>query len=265
MFLQVPEASVEKMYHLDLGPEDVSGARTALLPGDPGRVPRIASAFGGEIQELAWKREFRTCALHVGAEAILVTSTGIGGPSTAIAVEELAKLGVRTFLRVGTTGAIQRDIAIGDVVITTGSVRLDGASSHYAPIEFPAVAHHEIVDALVRGARTEGIPSHTGVTASSDTFYPGQERSDSYSMYVLRRLQGQTEELRRLHVLNYEMESATLLTMCAALGLRAGCVSGVVDRWGEEEQITPEASALAQDNVIRVAVTAVRALALGHG
>ncbi len=190
---------------------------------------------------------------------MLVTSTGIGGSSTSIAVEELAQLGVRTFLRVGTAGAIQDRIAIGDVVITAGSVRLDGASEHYAPLEYPAVAHHAVVRALVDTAEEHGVNYHVGVTASSATFYPGEERSDSYSGYVLRRFQGATEEWRRLHVLNYEMESATLLTMCSALGLRAGCVTGVVNRAGGE-RIREDELARGESAAIEVAVGAIRRL-----
>jgi len=102
-------------------------------------------------------------------------------PSASIAIDELAQLGVRTFLRVGTTGAIQEDLDVGAVVITTGAVRLDGASTHYAPIEYPAVAHPDVVQAAAAAAAALGVPYRTGVSASCDTFYPGQERYDSYS------------------------------------------------------------------------------------
>jgi uridine phosphorylase len=188
-----------------------------------------------------------------------VTSTGIGGPSTSIAVEELAHLGVRTFLRVGTTGAIQPEIAIGDVIVTAGAVRLDGASTHYAPLEYPAVAHHEILRALVDAADEIGCSYHVGVTASSATFYPGEQRHDSFSGYVLRRFQGATEEWRRLHVLNYEMESATLLTMCSAMGLRAGCLTGVVNVVGGEAICESELGR-GEQSAIGVAVAGLRRL-----
>ena len=115
-----------------------SGTRRtlAILPGDPGRVSKIASHFA-EPSPLASNREFTSYLALVGDVPIVVCSTGIGGPSTSIAVEELAQLGVRTFLRVGTTGAIQPDIAVGDVIVTTGSVRMDGASPHFAPSSIP--------------------------------------------------------------------------------------------------------------------------------
>lgn len=250
---------MEKVYHLHLDAESVGGATYALLPGDPARVEKIARAFDPRAREVAYRREFRTFLGVLEDRPLLVTSTGIGGPATSIAVEELARLGLRTFLRVGTTGAIQPHIAVGDVIVTTGAVRLDGASTHYAPIEYPAVAHHAVVEALAQAAEALGCPYHVGVTASSATFYPGEERHDSYSGYVLRRFQGATEEWRRLHVLNYEMESATLLTMCSTMGLRGGCVTGVVNRVGGDA-IGESDLARGEDSAIQVAVAAVRRL-----
>lgn len=257
-----------KVYHLDLSRNILKGAKLALLPGDPFRVPKIAAQIevrgGKKTVELAWKREYRTFLGEIGGKKILVTSTGIGGPSTSIAVEELAKLGVRTFLRVGTTGAIQPTIAIGDLVITSGSVRLDGASKDYAPIEYPAVPHPQVLIALIEAARAherEGIRTHVGITASSDTFYAGEERTDGFSRYLLRRHRGLIEEMERLQVLNIEMESATLLTMCAALGLKAGVITGVVNRRRKkEEKITAERLRAGEENVIRVALTAAERL-----
>ncbi|NKE73241.1 uridine phosphorylase [Candidatus Manganitrophus noduliformans] len=256
------------VYHLDLSRSMLKGAALALLPGDPFRVPKIAAQIearsGEKAVELAWKREYRSFLGTLAGEKVLVTSTGIGGPSTSIAVEELAKLGVRIFLRVGTAGAIQPGMNIGDLVVTTASVRLDGASTHYAPIEYPAVSHPEVLIALIDAARRherEGISTHVGITASSDTFYAGEERTDGFSHYLLRRLRGLTEEMKRLHVLNFEMESATLLTMCAALGLKGGVITGVVNRRRKkEEKITPERLRAGEENVIRVALTAAERL-----
>ena len=152
---------------------------------------------------------------------MIVCSTGIGGPSTSIAVEELAQLGVRTFLRIGTTGAIQPHINVGDVLVTTASVRLDGASLHFAPMEFPAVADFACTTALVEAAKSIGATTHIGVTASSDTFYPG-ERYDTFSGRVVSRFKGSMEEWQAMGVMNYEMESATLLTMCASRACAPG-------------------------------------------
>lgn len=245
-----------RVYHLSLTEEQIAGARIALLPGDPARVEKIARTQPIEdARFITCHREFCTWVGLIKNIPIVVTSTGIGGPSTAIAVEELALLGVRTFLRVGTTGAIQHCINIGDVVITTGAVRLDGASTHYAPLEYPAVAHHSLVPALIQAARELKIPHHVGITCSSATFYPGEERTDSFSQYIPKNLRGTQDEWRHLHVLNYEMEAATLFTMCSALGLRAGCVSGVADT-PTRKQISPENLQLAEQNAITVAVKA---------
>jgi len=138
---------MKSVYHLHLTDDQIEGAKIALLPGDPARVEKIArTAPLEQARFLASKREFTTWIGYIGETPVLTTSTGIGGPSTSIAV--LAQLGVKIFIRVGTTGAIQP--YIGDVVITTGAVRLEGASTHYAPIEYPAVADHEIVRALPR-------------------------------------------------------------------------------------------------------------------
>jgi len=253
-----------KGYHLDFTRRDIEGTKIALLPGDPFRVPEVATAiqeiYGGVVKELAWNREFRTFLCSFDTISIVVTSTGIGGPSASIAIEELAMVGIDTFIRVGTTGAIQEHIAIGDVIITAGSVRLDGASTHYAPIEYPAVAHYEIVNALIAGAEAAAITYHVGVTASSDTFYPGQERYDSFSHYVSAKFRGSLNEWRILHVLNFEMESSTLLTLTASMGLRGGCVSGVLCNRVSDERITEDTVRAGEGNAIAVAVASLRNL-----
>ena len=249
------------VYHLNIDSGQLEGATVALLPGDPGRVQALALTPPFERgRELANKREYRTWIAYMGGVPVLVTSTGIGGPSASIAIDELAQLGVRTFLRVGTTGAIQPDIDVGDVVVTTGAVRLDGASTHYAPVEYPAVAHYALVNAALDAGRDAGVTCHAGVSASCDTFYPGQERYDSFSQYVPRRFQGATEEWRRLHVLNYEMESSTVLTLCAAMGLRGGCVAGVVVNRARSEHVTKEDLARGEHHGVLVAVGAIARL-----
>jgi uridine phosphorylase len=249
------------VYHLALDTGMIEGATIALLPGDPGRVPQIArtAPFEG-ARELASKREYRTWIAHAGGVPVLVTSTGIGGPSASIAIDELAQLGVRTFLRVGTTGAIQADVPVGTAIVATGAVRLDGASTQYAPIEYPAVAHYALVQALVDAARALNVPFRAGVSCTTDTFYPGQERFDSFSGYVPRRFQGSTEEWRRLGVLNYEMEAATVLTLASAMGLRGGCVAGVVVNRALSETVTPADLELGERNGVAVAARAVALL-----
>jgi uridine phosphorylase len=253
--------SLRSVYHLGLDDTALEGAAVAVLPGDPGRVEGIAKTPPFDrARELAYKREYRSWLAYCHGTPVIVTSTGIGGPSASIAIDELAQLGVRTFLRVGTTGAIQPDLEIGTVIVTTGAVRLDGASTHYAPIEYPAVAHPDVVEAARAAARDLGVPHRAGVSASCDTFYPGQERYDSYSGYVPRRFQGITEEWRRLHVLNYEMESSTVLTLTAAMGLRGGCVAGVVVNRTRTESVTKEGLEAGESNAVRVAAAAVARL-----
>lgn len=247
------------VFHLGLTRDRLHGAALAILPGDPGRVPKIAEHFQNATH-LASNREFTSYLGDCNGVPLIVCSTGIGGPSTSIAVEELAQLGVRTFLRVGTTGAIQPGIAVADVIVTTASVRLDGASLHFAPLEYPAVAHFDCVSALVSAARDAGITSHVGVTAASDTFYPGQERYDTVSGYVRRALQGSREEWAALHVLNYEMESATLFTQCAVNGWRSGMVAGVLVNRTQQEIPDPSVHAQVERNAVDVVVRAAASL-----
>lgn len=254
---------MKHVYHLDLNNEIIQDAKIALLPGDPFRSQVIAETisgiYGTHNKQLAWKREFCTYLAEMKGKRLLITSTGIGGPSASIAIDELAQLGIGAFIRVGTTGAIQDHINIGDVIITSGSVRLDGASTHYAPIEYPAVAHYEVLNALIGGAKKAKVRYHVGVTASSDTFYPGEERYDSFTTYVLRRFQGATKEWQKLHVLNYEMESSTILTLTASMGLKGGCITGVINQGGTGK-ITKESLKVGEENAIRVAIAAVEYL-----
>ena len=209
------------VFHLGLTKNDLQGATLAIVPGDPKRVEKIAKLMDNPVH-LASLREYTSWRGEIDGKAVIVCSTGIGGPSTSIAVEELAQLGIRTFLRIGTTGAIQEHINVGDILVTTAAVRLDGASLHFAPMEFPAVSDFECMNALYKAAKDNGSTVHVGVTASSDTFYPGQERYDTYTGRVVRRFKGSMKEWQEMGVMNYEMESATLLTMCASQGSRAG-------------------------------------------
>jgi len=250
------------VYHLGLAKEQIKNASYAFLPGDPFRCPIIAQKLDKNYGEISWKREYRSCLGELSGVKVLVTSTGIGGSSTSIAIDELASLGIKTFIRIGTTGSIQKRIKAGDVIITTGAVRLDGTSTHYAPIEYPAVADFEITSALVEAAENLRIKYHLGITASSATFYPGQERYDSFSKYVIKKFQGSLKEWQRLNVLNYEMESSTLLTMCSALGLKAGSIAGVVVERTKEENIERKVVKKAEKNAVRVAIKGMQLLIL---
>ncbi|MDD1795727.1 uridine phosphorylase [Enterovibrio makurazakiensis] len=247
----------QTVFHLGVNASDLEGATLAIIPGDPARVEKIAALMDSP-KFLASHREYTLFLGKLEGQSVVVCSTGIGGPSTSIAVEELAQLGVRTFLRVGTTGAIQPHINVGDMIVTTGSVRLDGASTHFAPLEFPAVADFDVATAMKSAADASGAEVHTGVTASSDTFYPGQERYDTFSGRVVKRFQGSMKEWQDMGVLNFEMESATLLTMCASSGLKAGCVAGVIINRTQKE--IPDQATMAETEArsIKVVVESAR-------
>ncbi|MGC8779179.1 MAG: nucleoside phosphorylase, partial [Candidatus Caldatribacteriaceae bacterium] len=160
-------------------------------------------------------------------------------------------------LRVGTCGAIQEHIAIGDLVISEGAVRMDGVSCHYAPLAYPACADFELVQHLKRACEDLKYRYHIGVTCSSATFYPGQERYDTFTGYVLKEFQGSLEEWRRLRVLNYEMETATLFTMARVFGLRAGAICGVLVNRTREERVSPEVVNEVEEKLVRVTGRAV--------
>lgn len=247
------------VFHLGLKKSDLQGATVAIVPGDPNRVEKIARLMNNPVH-LASLREFTSWRGELDGKAVIICSTGIGGPSTSIAVEELAQLGIRTFLRIGTTGAIQENINVGDVLVTTASVRLDGASQHFAPIEYPAVADFTCTNALYDAAKEAGATVHVGVTASSDTFYPGQERYDTYTGRVIRHFKGSMKEWQELGVMNYEMESATLLTMCSSQGLRAGMVAGVIVNRTQQEIPNEELLKKTEGHVLGIVVEAARRL-----
>ena len=163
-------------------------------------------------------------------------------------------------MRVGTTGAIQSHIRPGDVIVSTAAVRLDGASHHFAPPEYPAVADFATTTALVEAANASGDGVHVGITASSDTFYPGQERYDTASGHVIPRFRGSSAEWQALGVLNYEMESATLFTMCATNGWAAGCVAGVLVNRHDQEIPDPAVHESVESRAVEVVVDAARRL-----
>ncbi len=249
---------MSEVFHLGLTKAMLDSAKIAIVPGAPERVERIARLLD-RPHKLASTREFTSWLGYIEDKAVVVCSTGIGGPSVSIAVEELAQLGVRTFLRVGTTGAIQPHINVGDLLVTTGAVRLDGASLHFAPICYPAVADFDCTAALYKVAQ-ESSAAHIGITASSDTFYPGQERYDTYTGKIWKDYQGRLKQWQELHVMNFEMESATLFTMCSALGLRAGMISGVIVNRTQQEIPNEETIHSTEQKAVEAVVKAVALL-----
>lgn len=204
-------------YHIKMRQGDVG--RYVLLPGDPGRVPIIASFFD-EAREVAHNREHRTFTGTVDGVPVSVTSTGIGGPSTAIAVEELAHIGADTFIRVGTSGLMQPDtMTSGDLVVVSGAVRDEGTASHYMPLAFPAVADLDVVACLREACQAMGVGHHVGFSHSKDSFYAEMEPE---RMPLADELQKRWRAWVMGGVMCSEMEAATLFVLCNVLGKRAG-------------------------------------------
>lgn len=233
-------AQDEILYHVGLSHAMLQGAQYALLPGDPGRVQGIAQCLDSP-QPLTAHREYTSWLAEAAGQKVLVCSTGMGGPSVAICLEELARLGVKNFIRVGTTGAIQPQIELGDIIVNNAAVRFEGTSTHYAPINFPAVASLRLTNALANAARGLKAPCHVGISVSSDTFWPGQERYDSFSSYVCNAMRGTLKEWQALGALNYEMETAALFVVAQALGLQAASVCGVIAKRTQSEAVAPPA------------------------
>ncbi len=225
------------MYHTGLTKCRIEGASYAILPGDPGRVAGLARALDEDAYFLETHRDYTSWLAHVNGEAVLVMSTGMGGPCVTFAVEELARLGVKTFIRVGTTGSMQEELELGDLVINRASVRMDGASKAYAPAEYPAAADMGVTLALAKAAEILHVPHQVGVSVSTDSFWPGQERYDSFSGYVRKAYQGTLADYRAMGCTNFEMENATLFTLASLFGLRAGSVCGVVAKRTDSESI----------------------------
>ena len=246
------ERSVQ--FHIQCGRGEVG--KYCILPGDPGRCGAIARYLDGAAH-LRTNREYEIWNGTLLGEPVSVVSTGIGGPSAAIAMEELANLGAHTFVRVGTCGGIALKVRSGDVVVATGAVRMEGTSREYAPLEWPAVPDLQVTCALTRAAEALGMSWHAGVVQCKDSFY-GQHSPGR--MPVARELEQKWEAWKRLGVLASEMESAALFTVAACRGVRCGSVFHVI--WNQER----EAAGLDQeeshdtDAAIRVGVEALKDL-----
>ncbi|MBQ0070371.1 MAG: uridine phosphorylase [Spirochaetales bacterium] len=241
-------------YHLRIQKGDVG--RYVIMPGDPKRVPLIAK-YLDDAKFVADFREFVTYTGYLNGEKVSVTSTGIGGPSASIAMEELYKCGADTFIRMGTCGGIALPVMGGDVVIATGAVRAEGTSREYAPIEFPAVADFDIVFALQKAAKDLGLRYHKGVVQCKDSFY-GQH--DPSIMPVSYELEQKWEAWKRLGVLASEMESAAMFTVAARLGARCGSEFFVVGNQEREKLGMDNPKLHDTDAAIRVAVEGMKNL-----
>jgi uridine phosphorylase len=240
-----------RQFHIGVAPGEVS--TIALLPGDPFRVPLIAEHLS-DVREIAHKREHRTMVGTYQGHPITATSTGMGCPSTAIAVEELARVGVTSFIRVGSTGALQPGINPGDLVISEGSYRNDGTSDAYVPKGYPAVPDLGITVRLVEEARAEaegkGFAVHSGLNVTDDAFYAEPPEW--------------TQRMSGLGMLNVEMESAALFVVARQRGLRAGMICSVSSNLVEGKSVydTHDQLAAGWHHSIEVALRTAVALSL---
>ena len=243
---------LDKQFHIHCVPGDVG--RYVILPGDPGRCEAIAALFDG-AKHVAQNREFNIYTGTILGEKVSVCSTGIGGPSAAIAMEELHNIGADTFLRVGTCGGIRLDVRSGDVVVATGAVRYEHTSREYAPIEYPAVADFDLTLALRDAALSLGCRTHLGVVQCKDSFY-GQHSPEKSPVFY--ELQQKWESWKRLGVLASEMESSTLFVVANALGCRCGACFHVI--WNQEREKAGLDQQMSEDTsqAVRVAVEALK-------
>jgi len=245
---------MEKLYHIDF--DDSHGAAYAILPGDPGRVEKIASYLENP-RFYHQNREYTAWLGEIADTTVMVMSTGMGGPSTAIAVEELYKTGVKNFIRIGTCGGMALPVTGGDLVIATAAIRMEGTTKEYVPIEFPAVANLDITNALVKAAKKLGAKYHAGIVQCKDSFY-GQHSPDR--MPAGYELMNKWEAWIKAGCLASEMESSTLYIVSQILGARAGCVLNVI--WNQERECNGMSNPHCHDTslAIQAAVEAVRIL-----
>ena len=212
----------ELQYHIKCARGDV--ARYVLLPGDPARVSVIASLWE-ESRKVAENRQYVTYTGKASGIEISATSTGIGSPSAAIAVEELARCGADTFIRVGTCGGYRKDQKIGDIAIATGAVRWEGTTRQYVPLEYPAIGAPEVVMALIEAAEQIEVDYHVGITKSGDSLYAGM----AFGGYHQSWMKDVEADFRRSNVISAEMEASTIFTLANLFRLRAGSVCSIID------------------------------------
>lgn len=241
-------------YHIGLKEGDVG--EYVILPGDPKRCEKIAKYFD-DAKLVADRREFTTYTGYLNGVKVSVTSTGIGGPSASIALEELVKVGAKNFIRVGTCGGMDLDVKSGDLVIAIGAIRMEGTSKEYAPIEFPAVANYDIVTALINSAKKLNLPYHVGVVECKDSFY-GQHSPEL--MPVNYELQNKWNAWLKLGCLASEMESAALFVVASYLKVKVGSIFLVVANQEREKLGLENPVAHDTELAIKTAVEAIKGL-----
>lgn len=243
-----------KQYHIDVAEGEVG--KYVIMPGDPKRCKKIAK-YLDNAELVADKREYVTYTGYLDGVKVSVTSTGIGGPSAAIALEELVKCGADTFIRVGTCGGMDLDVKGGDIVIATGSVRAEGTSREYAPIEYPAVANLDVINSLVSGAKELEYRYHTGVVQAKDSFY-GQHSPETKP--VSYELQNKWEAWCRMGCLASEMEGAALFIVGSYLRVRVGAAFLVVANQEREKRGMENIQVHDTEGAIKVGIEGIRNL-----
>ena len=243
-----------KQYHIGVGPEDVG--EYVILPGEPGRVPKIAKYFDNAVK-VGESREFVTYTGYLNGVKVSCTSTGVGGPSASIAMEELVACGAKTFIRVGTCGGMQLDVKSGDTIVASGAIRAEGTSKEYAPIEFPAVANVKVANALQDACEKLNVPYHVGVVQCKDSFY-GQHRPESLPNHD--ELERKWDAWIRLDCKASEMESAALFIVAQYLHVRCGSCFLVVANQERAKAGLDNPQVHDTDTAIRVAIEALRSL-----
>ncbi len=243
----------QTVYHLELCRRALDGAHAAILPGAPERAELIAGSLENP-RKVASHRGLDSWTGYLDGHPVLVTNTGMGGPSMEIVLQELVQLGLDTFLRIGTTGSIQEDVPIGSLVISEAAIRLDGTSDHYAPPCYPAVADFDLTMDLVHASEQSKRPVARGLTVSTSSFYSAQERYDSAAGYVIRANRGSLEEWHSLGAINYEMEAGTLFTLCRTMGLKAAAICAVVAHRTQSEGVARETIRETEKACIEVAL-----------
>ena len=241
-------------YHIGLKEGDIG--EYVILPGDPKRCEKIAAYFD-DAKLVADRREFTTYTGYLNGVKVSVTSTGIGGPSAAIALEELVKVGGKYFIRVGTCGGMDLDVKSGDLVIATGAIRMEGTTKEYAPVEFPAVANYDIVTALIEASKKLNMPYHVGVVECKDSFY-GQHSPEI--MPVNYELQNKWNAWLKLGCLASEMESAALFVVGSYLRVKVGSIFLTVANQEREKKGLDNPVVHDTESAIKTAVEAIKIL-----
>jgi uridine phosphorylase len=246
-----PSSEGGKQYHIECKPGDLKGP--VLLPGDPERALRIAKTWD-EHEEIAAHRQYYSYTGEVHKVPISVTSTGIGTAACEVAMTELANIGCDNFIRVGSTGAIQPGIELGDLIINTGAMKMESSSQFYVPSEYPAMANYEVVLALIEACEELGLKYHTGISATTSSFYLGQARP-GYNQYKISDTEKRLPDLQKMGILNFEMEASFIFTFGQIFGLRTGAICAVY-----ANRVTNKFATKGEMNAIKAANLAVKIL-----